>query len=46
MTHFTGGINGAIMGDMLTTVGNTVKEDLDMLRKLNLEIDSTLPSQQ
>lgn len=35
---FTGGINGAIMGDMLTTVGNTVKEDLDMLRKLNLEI--------
>lgn len=37
---FTGGINGAIMGDMLTTVGNTVKEDLDMLRKLNLDIEA------
>lgn len=31
---FTGGINGAIMGDMLTTIGNTVKEDLDMLSRL------------
>lgn len=35
---FTGGLNGAIMGDMLTTIGNTVEEDLEMITKLGLEI--------
>ncbi len=35
---FSGGVNGAIMGDMLTTVGNTVEEDLQMISSLNLEI--------
>ena len=35
---FTGGINGAIMGDMLTTVGNTIREDKEMLAKLGLEL--------
>ncbi|MDE5870739.1 MAG: biotin synthase BioB, partial [Muribaculaceae bacterium] len=36
-TIFTGGVNGAIMGDMLTTVGNTIKEDREMIAKLDLE---------
>lgn len=35
---FRGGINGAIMGDMLTTVGNTVGEDKKMLRELGFNI--------
>lgn len=35
---FTGGVNGAIMGDMLTTVGNTVEEDKLMISGLGLEI--------
>lgn len=34
---FTGGVNGAIMGDMLTTVGNTVMEDKEMISKLGFE---------
>lgn len=34
---FTGGVNGAIMGDMLTTIGNTIKEDKEMLTRLNFE---------
>ena len=40
---FTGGVNGAIMGDMLTTVGNTINEDKRMLEKLGLDMD--LPPQ-
>lgn len=35
---FTGGINGAIMGDMLTTIGNTIEEDKSLLRSLNLTL--------
>lgn len=38
---FTGGINGAIMGDMLTTVGNTIKEDKEMLAKLGLRFEAS-----
>ncbi|MDE7097041.1 MAG: biotin biosynthesis bifunctional protein BioAB, partial [Muribaculaceae bacterium] len=34
---FTGGIDGAIMGDMLTTIGNTVEKDKEMLSSLHLE---------
>lgn len=34
---FTGGINGAIMGDMLTTVGNTIHEDKQMLAALGID---------
>lgn len=33
----TGGINGALMGDMLTSVGNTVDEDKQTFTKLGLE---------
>ncbi|MDE6512230.1 MAG: biotin synthase BioB [Muribaculaceae bacterium] len=35
---FKGGINGAIMGDMLTTIGNTIREDKEMLAGLGFEI--------
>ncbi len=35
---FKGGVNGAIMGDMLTTVGNTVREDLEMIAASGLQI--------
>lgn len=35
---FTGGVNGAIMGDMLTTVGNTIREDKEMLSRLGFII--------
>lgn len=31
---FTGGVNGAIMGDMLTTIGNTIDQDKEMLTNL------------
>ncbi|MDE6480015.1 MAG: biotin synthase BioB [Muribaculaceae bacterium] len=34
---FTGGVNGAIMGDMLTTIGNTIREDKEMLFGLDFE---------
>ncbi len=34
---FTGGVNGAIMGDMLTTIGNTLKEDKEMIAKIGME---------
>lgn len=34
---FRGGVNGAIMGDMLTTVGNTIREDKEMLGRIGLE---------
>ena len=35
---FTGGVNGAIMGDMLTTIGNTIKEDKEMLVDLGFDL--------
>lgn len=38
MRIFSGGVNGAIMGDMLTTIGNTVREDLEMIASAGLEI--------
>lgn len=33
----TGGVNGALMGDMLTTVGNGVEDDKRMYRSLGLD---------
>lgn len=35
---FRGGVNGAIMGDMLTTVGNTIREDKEMLGRIGYEM--------
>ncbi len=32
-----GGVNGALMGDMLTTIGNNVDEDKEMYRSLGLD---------
>lgn len=37
---FTGGVNGAIMGDMLTTIGNTILEDKEMIGKLGLSFNA------
>lgn len=34
---FQGGINGAIMGDMLTTIGNTLQEDLALIAASGLK---------
>lgn len=36
---FQGGINGAIMGDMLTTIGNTLREDLDLIADSGLQLN-------
>ena len=33
----TGGMNGVIMGDMLTTIGNRIDEDRELFRSLGLE---------
>ncbi len=38
---FMGGINGAIMGDMLTTIGNTVREDIEMITSAGLELSQS-----
>ncbi|MDE6523619.1 MAG: biotin synthase BioB [Muribaculaceae bacterium] len=35
---FQGGVNGAIMGDMLTTIGVTLQEDLQLIADSGLEI--------
>ncbi|MDE6019044.1 MAG: biotin synthase BioB [Muribaculaceae bacterium] len=40
---FTGGIDGAIMGDMLTTIGNTIEEDKSLLRSLDLSLEPPHP---
>ena len=34
----TGGVNGILMGDMLTSIGNSVAEDKATVRKLGLEL--------
>lgn len=34
---FTGGMNGVLMGDMLTTIGNRIDEDRDLFQSLGLE---------
>ncbi|MDE7420426.1 MAG: biotin synthase BioB [Muribaculaceae bacterium] len=40
---FQGGINGAIMGDMLTTIGNTLQEDFDLIAASGLKIYPITP---
>ena len=37
---FQGGVNGAIMGDMLTTIGNTIREDLELIADSGLHLSS------
>lgn len=37
---FTGGANGAIVGNYLTTVGNSLAEDIEMFRALGFDITS------
>lgn len=36
---FTSGANGSIVGNYLTTVGNSLKEDVEMFRKLGFDLD-------
>ena len=36
---FQGGVNGAIMGDMLTTIGNTIREDLELIADSGLQLN-------
>ncbi len=35
---FTSGANGSIVGNYLTTVGNSVKEDIEMFRELGFDV--------
>jgi biotin synthase len=41
---FTSGANGSIVGNYLTTLGNSLEEDLDMFRKLGFDIDHSPPN--
>ncbi len=36
---FTSGANGSIVGDYLTTVGNTLKEDIQMFKSLGFDVN-------
>lgn len=36
---FTSGANGSIVGDYLTTVGNSLSEDIEMFKKLGFELN-------
>lgn len=35
---FKGGVNGALTGNYLTTVGNTVEQDIDLVKSLGFEL--------
>lgn len=36
-----GGINGALVGDMLTTIGNNIEQDYSMFRHVGYEVDDS-----
>lgn len=39
---FTSGANGSIVGDLLTTTGNSIAEDIQMFRELGFELDKEM----
>lgn len=39
---FTSGANGSIVGNYLTTIGNSLKQDLEMFRELGFDVDQAL----
>lgn len=39
---FTSGANGSIVGNYLTTVGNSIKQDLEMFKELGFDVDQVL----
>lgn len=39
---FTSGANGSIVGNYLTTLGNSLEEDIEMFKELGFDVDDTL----
>ena len=39
---FTSGANGSIVGNYLTTLGNSLEEDIQMFKELGFDVDDAL----